>query len=428
MGNLDGDLAARIIDAVDDLWDAQLAFTRDLIRYPSVRGQEHTAQAFVHDALAARGYAMDRWAIDVDAIRAHPGFSPVDVPYDNAINVVGTHTPRRATGRSLVLNGHVDVVPIGPRDMWSRDPFDPAVEGDWLHGRGGADMKAGIAANIFAVDALRAIGLQPAATLYQQSVTEEECTGNGALAALVRGYTADAAIIPEPTDCVLTRANVGVLWFAIELRGRPVHVQDAGAGSNAILSAFPVIQALKALEARWNTDKPRPEAFKDHPHPLNFNVGKIQGGDWASSVPAWCRLDCRIAIFPGEDPAVAAAEIETAVRAAAADDPFLSNSPPTVTFNGFFARGYVLEEGTDAEAALASAWQTVQGADLPSAPSTAYLDGRVFVIYGDCPCLVFGPRSENIHGFDERVSLDSVRQVTRAIALFVADWCGVEPV
>jgi len=425
---LSAELTARIIAAVDAGWDDQLEFTRALIRYPSVRGQEHTAQAFVHDELARRGYAMDRWAIREEEISDHPGFSPVAVPYDNAINVVGTHMPRQSTGRSLVLNGHVDVVPVGPLDMWSRPPFDPAVEGDWLYGRGGADMKAGIGSNIFAVDALRRIGLQPAATLYLQSVTEEECTGNGALAALVRGYRAEAAIIPEPSNCVLTRANVGVLWFVIELRGKPVHVREAGAGSNAILSAFPVIRALQALEARWNAEKPRPAPFEGVHHPLNFNVGKIAGGDWASSVPAWCRLDCRIAIFPGEDPADAAAEIEAAVRAAAADDPFLSNSPPTVSFNGFFARGYVLEEGTDAEATLAAAWQSVRGEDLAAEAATAYLDGRVFVLYGDTPCLVFGPRSENIHGFDERVSLESVRDVTRAIALFVADWCGVEEI
>lgn len=417
-----------IMAAVEAGWQNQIAFTQDLVRFPSVRGQEHTAQAFVHDQLAARGYAMDRWAIDVDEIRDHPGFSPVDVPYDNAINVVGTHTPRQTKGRSLVLNGHVDVVPVGPRDMWARDPFDPAIEGDWMYGRGGADMKAGIGANIFAVDALKRLGWQPAATVYQQSVTEEECTGNGALSALVRGYRADAAIIPEPTDCCVYRANVGVLWFAIELRGKPVHVREAGSGSNAILSAFPVIQALKALEARWNAEKPRPEAFEGVAHPLNFNVGKISGGDWASSVPAWCRMDCRIAIFPGEDPAKAAAEIEATIRAVAADDPFLSNNPPRVSFNGFFARGYVLEEGSDAEATLARAHESAFRSNLRSEASTAYLDGRVFVLYGDSPCLVFGPRSENIHGFDERVSLESLKQVTKTIALFIADWCGLEPV
>ena len=423
------DRKQQILDAVDAGWSEQLSFTRDLIRYPSLRGQEHTAQEFVFEALRKRGYAMDRWAIDEDAIKDHPGFSPVAVPYENAINVVGTHTPRQANGKSLILNGHIDVVPEGPHDMWSRNPFDPHVEGDWLYGRGGADMKAGIAANIFAVDALRRIGLQPAATLYQQSVTEEECTGNGALAALVRGYRADAAIIPEPEDDMLVRANCGVLWFAVEIKGKPVHVREAGTGSNAILSAWTVIEALREVEANWNAQKGQHPYFEDLAHPININIGKIAGGDWASSVPAWCRLDVRAAIYPGVEPKDAAAEIEQAIRRAAAADPFLSNSPPDVIFNGFFAKGYVLEEGTEAEATLSRSFERAyEGERLKSFTTPGYLDGRVFVLYGECPCLVFGPRSENIHGFDERVSLESVLRVTKTIALFVADWCGVEPI
>ena len=422
------ELAARICEAVDAGWDQQVSFTQDLVRYPSLRGQEHTAQNFVHDELARRGYAMDRWQVREEDIRDHPGFSPIAVPYDNTINVVGTHTPRKATGKSLILNGHIDVVPEGPHEMWTRPPFDPAIDGDWMYGRGSGDMKAGIAANIFAVDALRRIGMQPAATLYQQSVTEEECTGNGALAALVRGYRADAAIIPEPTGCVLTRANVGVLWFQVEVRGKPVHVREAGNGSNAIMSAYPIMQALYDLAERWNAEKPRPGPFDGVHHPLNMNVGKIEGGDWASSVPAWCRFDCRIGIFPGEDPKDAAAEVEATIRAAAAGDPFLSNSPPDVTFNGFFARGYVLEEGTEAEETLVRAYRAATEDALQSEVSTAYLDGRVFVLYGDTPCMVFGPASESVHGFDERVSLQSIRSVTKTIALFIADWCGLEPV
>ena len=418
-----------IMTAVDAGWERQIAFTQDLIRYPSTRGQEHTAQAFIHDSLAARGYAMDRWQVDVDEIKDHPGFSPVDVSYDNAINVVGTHTPRQATGKSLILNGHIDVVPTGPRDMWSRDPFDPAIEGDWMYGRGGADMKAGIGANIFAVEALHQLGWQPAATLYQQSVTEEECTGNGALAALIRGYRADAAIIPEPEDDHVVRANCGVIWFVVDIRGKPVHVREAGSGSNAILSAWTVIEALRGVEARWNAEKDQHRYFEHMDHPININVGKISGGDWASSVPAWCRLEVRAAIYPGQEPKDAAAELESAIRQAAAADPFLSNNPPEVRFNGFFAKGYVLEEGSEAEAALASAYaEAYDGRALPSLTTPGYLDGRVFVLYDDCPCLVFGPRSENIHGFDERVSLDSLRQVTKTIAMFVADWCGLEPV
>ncbi len=424
---LNADLAQDIVAAVDAGFDAQLAFTRELVSLPSLRGQEHTAQEFMHGAMATRGFAMDRWRLDPEELKEHPGFSPVAVPYDNAINVVGTHIPREAKGRSLVLNGHIDVVPTGPLDMWRNPPFDPVVEEGWLYGRGSGDMKAGLAANIHAVDALASLGLQPAATVYLQSVTEEECTGNGALACHLRGYRAEAAVIPEPEDDMLVRANTGVIWFQVKIRGEPVHVREAGTGSNAILAAYGVIEKLKELETRWNARKDAFPYFGDVAKPININIGKIAGGDWASSVPAWCTLDVRAAIYPGVEPKEAAAEIEAAVMEAARANPFMANNPPQVVYNGFFAKGYVLEEGSDAETTLAGAYAQVHGGkDLQSFVTPGYLDGRVFVIYEGIPCLVYGPYSENIHGFNERVSLDSVRRVTKTLALFIASWCGVE--
>ncbi|WP_282609336.1 ArgE/DapE family deacylase [Pelagibius sp. Alg239-R121] len=423
---LDETLSREILAAVDEGFGGQLAFTQNLVRFPSLRGQEHTAQDFLFEEMRARDLTMDRWAIEVGDIEHHPGFSPVKVDYSNAINVVGTHRPGEEQGRSLILNGHVDVVPTGPLDMWSKPPFDPHVEGDWLYGRGSGDMKAGIAANIFALDALKRLGFHPAARVHLQSVTEEECTGNGALSCLVRGYRADAAIIPEPMDGKLVRANVGVLWFRVHVRGVPVHVLEAGSGANAIEAAFPLISALHELEERWNGEKSAQKYFENLEHPINLNVGKIAGGDWASSVPAWCSFDCRISIYPGWNPAERAAEIESCLRAAAQNHPFLANNPPEVEWNGFFAEGYVLEEGSDAERLLERTHLASHGHNLESMVTPAYLDGRVFVLYDNCPCLVYGPYSEGIHGFDERVSLSSIKRVTGAIALFIAEWCGLE--
>jgi len=143
-------------------------------------------------------------------------------------------------------------------------------------------------------------------------------------------------------------------------------------------------------------------------------------------VPAWCSFDCRIAIFPGVSPRDAAAEIEACIREAARRETFLANAPPDIEWNGFFAEGYVLEEGSAAEATLAEAHARAHGAPLASMVTPGYLDGRVFVLYAGMPCLVYGPRSENIHAFDERVSLASVKRVTGTIALFIAEWCGLE--
>ncbi|MHC5654513.1 ArgE/DapE family deacylase [Stappia sp. ICDLI1TA098] len=426
---LDAFLARDILRAVDDGFEEQIAFTEELIRFPSLRGAEKPAQDFIAGELERRGYAVDSFAIDLDKIHDHPGFSPVDVDYSEAVNVVATHRPQVETGRSLILNGHMDVVPEGPHEMWDvSPPFTPKRVGDWLHGRGGGDMKAGIAANLFALDALRRLGLQPAARVHVQSVVEEECTGNGALACLVEGYTADAAIIPEPVNERLVRANVGVLWFEVHVAGHPVHVREAGSGANAIEAGYRVIEALKHLCEAWNAEKADHPHFADLDHPINFNVGRIEGGDWASSVPAWCKLSCRIAIYPGDDPADRARAIEAHLASALADDAFLGNRPPKVTWNGFFARGYVLDEGSEAEAALARAHGLASEAALETFVTPAYLDARVFVIYAGMPCLVYGPTSESVHGFDERVSLASIRRVTGAIALFIAEWCGLEPV
>ncbi len=426
--SLDPKIEQAIIQAVKANMPNQLAFTQDLVRHPSVRGQEHTAQDFLFKSLQTRGLTMDRWQIDVSAIESHPGFSPVDVDYSNAINVVGTHRPKQENGQSLILNGHIDVVPVGPLDMWERPPFEPHIDGDWLYGRGSGDMKAGIAANIFALDALRQLGYQPAATVYVQSVTEEECTGNGALSALIRGYRADAAIIPEPMNNALVRANVGVIWFKVHVRGRPVHVADASSGANAIDAAMYLINQLKDFEQGRNDLKVNFPHFAELEKPINVNVGKISGGDWASSVPAWCTFEVRTALYPGEDARQGAREIEDFIRQAAGSHPFLSNNPPEVEFNGFMAQGYELEEGSAAEQTLGLAHRSVFQQELQSMTSLAYLDARVFALYDDTPCLVYGPWSDNIHGFDERVSIASIERITATIAVFIAMWCGLEKI
>jgi acetylornithine deacetylase len=310
----DAELSGRIRDAVDAAFDDQVQFTAELVRHPSLRGAEQTAQDFIAGALRARGYAVDRWLIDPEAIRHLPGFSPIHADYANALNVVGAHRPRSVSGRSLILNGHIDVVPVGPSDMWDTPPFAPRIEDGWMYGRGAGDMKAGLAGAVYALDALCSLGFQPAADVFVQSVIEEECTGNGALACLQRGYRADAALIPEPLGDALVQAQIGVIWFQVKLRGRPVHVAYAGTGANAIEAAFPIIQALHGLEADWNSAERRHPAYADVVHPLNLNIGRIVGGDWPSSVPAWCTFDVRIAVFPGQDVAGACREIEHCIR------------------------------------------------------------------------------------------------------------------
>jgi acetylornithine deacetylase len=414
----------RILAAVEDGFDDQVRFLADLTRMPSLRGQEASAQDAMAAAMRSRGLSVDRWKVDVDEISHLPGFSPVTVSYDDAWNVVGTHRPRQATGRSLVLNGHIDVVPTGPLDMWTDHPFNPKEKDGWLYGRGAGDMKAGLAANLFAMDALARCGLAPAGEVYLQSVIEEECTGNGALACLARGYRGDAAIIPEPMGEHLLSAQVGVMWFQVKVRGRPAHVAVAGTGANAIEACFPLVQALHRMEHRWNAQGH--PAFEGHAHPVNFVLSRIEGGDWTSSVPAWCTFDMRIGLFPGMDLAQVRQQVEETIAAAAREDAFLSANPPQVVYHGFQAEGWVLPQGSAAQQLLERCHAQVTDEPLPQVASTGTTDARFFGLYQGIPALVYGPHAENIHAFDECVSLDSMRRVTQTIALFIAQWCGVE--
>lgn len=426
---LDAPTRDAIRAAVEDGFAGQTRFLAEFAAIPSLRFQEGPAQDFMADALAARGYEVDDWRIRLEDLEALPGFGPVEGDFSRARTVVGTHRPETVRGRSLILQGHCDVVPAGPEEMWTTPPFAPAVKDGWMHGRGAGDMKSGTVAALFALDAIRAAGFEPAARIHFQSVIEEESTGLGALSTLQRGYRADCALIPEPTDHQLIRAQVGVLWFKLRVRGRPTHVAYAGTGSNAIMAAYDLIHDLRGLEKEWNAKAKDNRYFAKMRHPLNFNPGKIAGGDWASSVPAWCDVDCRMGVLPGDDLDAAKAGIEARVAAAARRHPFLSNNPPEVVWNGFQAEGWALENAAREEGALAAAWR--DSGEAGEAPEdelfTALTDTRFYGLYYGIPSLCLGPKAENIHGFDERVELASVKRCTLLYALFIARWCGLNP-
>ncbi len=421
-----------VMDAVDRRFNEQTDFLSEVSSHASTRGQEQSAQKFINQQLHERGYNTDMWEIDVAEISALPGFSPVLGNYDEALNVVAVHRSDTASGKSLILNGHVDVVPTGPLEMWHKPPFEPYISDGWMFGRGVGDMKAGLVANLYALDAIRDAGYKPAADVFFQSVVEEECTGNGALACLQRGYRADAALIPEPFDEMLVGSQIGVIWLQVHLQGVPVHVLEAASGSNAIEAAIPLIAALRDMEKQWNNDALKHPDYQHIDHPLNLNIGRIEGGDWPSSVPAWCCFDVRMAIYPGQDINTARAEIEACILDAANSDHFLRKNPPEIVYQGFLAEGYSLADHDKPEAAqavktLEQAHHAVTGESLQTLPLTATTDARFFGLYADTPALVYGPEAENIHGFNERVNLQSTRRITQSIALFIANWCGLEP-
>ncbi len=422
------DTQRRILDAVDAAFDAQLATTRDFVAIPSTRGAEGPCQDMIGDLLRQRGYEVDDWHINLDDLKELRGYGPIEHDFSKARTVVGTYRPTNASGRSLILQGHCDVVPAGPLDMWETPPFDPVVKNGRLYGRGACDMKSGTIGALYALDAIKAAGLQPTGRIHFQSVIEEESTGVGALSTLQRGYRADACFIPEPTGAKMVRSQVGVIWFRVRVRGYPVHVATAGSGSNAITAAYHLIGALEKLEEEWNRRAASDPHFKTLAHPINFNPGIIKGGDWASSVSAWCDVDCRIAVLPGWSIADHQAEILACVAAASRDHRFLSNNPPQVEWSGFLSEGYELTNSAEPEAAFGKAYDAVYGGATPDLVFTALTDTRFYGLNYNIPSLCFGASGEAMHGFNEYIDLDSLRQSTKATALFIAEWCGVEPV
>jgi acetylornithine deacetylase len=411
----DADVAA----AVAASEPAMVALLAELVPAPTVLGSEEPGQAVMRRAFAGLGLEPVDVPLEPGELERHPAGAPFSWPVDGKTNVVATWGSA-GEGRSLILNGHIDVVSAEPRTLWSTEPFAARRDGEWLYGRGAGDMKAGLAAIVGAVAGLQRLGLRPRGPVQLQSVVEEECTGHGALACVLAGSPADAAIITEPTRGAIWHAQVGVLWFAVRVLGRGGHAGNGGA--DAIEASYAVIRALRGLEAALNTA--RPPLYADYPHPINLNVGVIRGGDWPSTVAGECVTSFRLACFPGEPVAQLRERVEATVAAAAADLPFAAE----VIYDGFQCEGYELGADAPLVGALGDVVERLSGSRPPLLASTATTDARTFALYGGTPAVCFGPTAENEHGVDERVHLPSVIETAQAIALFIADWCGLEEV
>ena len=412
-----------ILDAVGAHEAEMVDLLRRLVEVPTTLGNEEPGQAAMEEAfrdlLGLQPYDIP---LDADALRADPSAAPFDWDVTGKRNVVADWAPAGEGGRSLVLNGHVDVVGPASAKLWKASPFSATRDGDWLYGRGAGDMKAGLAAIVGTVLGLRSLGLAPTAAVQLQSVVEEECGGNGALMCARTGLQADAVVIPEPYPGFIPTAQVGVLWFHVDIAGAPAHVAEAQDGVNAIEAGFAVVRELHVLEEELNAAPPPP--FDAFPHPLNFNVGTVSGGDWPSTVAAECTLSCRVAAYPGMAIAELQERVEAAVARAATTSAYLAEHPPAIRYSGFANEGTRVADDEPIVQALAGAWEGVTGDRPVTGPTTATTDARAFLAQG-IPAACIGPLAERIHGVDERVFLPSVVQTAHVLALLVRDWCGL---
>jgi acetylornithine deacetylase len=417
---------ARVLEAVDDVMGDAIATATELVRIPSVSGTdgENDAQESMAGRMRAAGLEVDHWPIDLDALTAHPDFPGMEVPRREAWGLVGV-LPGRGDGPALMLNGHIDVVPTGDASAWDVDPFGGQISNGRLHGRGACDMKAGLAAALAAVQAIRGSGVALRGDVVLASVQGEEDGGLGTFATLQRGWRADACVIPEPTSLDVIPANAGALTFRLRVHGAATHAARRDEGVSAIEKFLPIWQALADLEAQRHATVDPLAARWRLAHPIS--IGTVHAGDWASSVPDLLVAEGRLGVAIGERVDDAKAALERAVADACGRDPWLSDHPVEVEWwGGQFASGRLPADSDLVERVTAAhaRSRTGRSPDVYAAPYGS--DLRLLTGLGGIPTVQYGPGdAADAHGPRESVALDDVVVTARTLALLALDTCGV---
>ncbi len=396
--------------------DAAVEFLGRLVAAESTVGREAAAQEIVAAELARLGFEVERLPIPEETAAAAPA-GVAQGSYAGRDNVAGWIN--RGGSPSLLLNGHVDVVPADA-GQWSADPFQPRISGGWLTGRGAGDMKGGFAMGLLAVAALRRA--RPEALTGELgfvSVIEEECTGNGTLAAANAGVLADAVVLLEPTDLNLLLGGVGILWIEVALTGVPAHAHSADTAVNPVSSIPVVLDALRGFETQMRESFADP-ALEGIASPYNVNVGIVRAGDWPSSVPGRALLGVRVGFPRAWTPDEAFERVTASIMSAAAADPWLGAHPPIVRQAGFRAEGFLLDRGHPLADALALAHAAAHGDQPQRVVLGATMDARYYLNQFSRPALAYGPVARNIHAADEAVELASIERGARTLARFMA--------
>jgi len=408
------EVEAAALAAVDEAAIGRLLL--ELLEVPSVTGSaaESELQHVLAGHLRRLDLDVDLWSMNLPELRAHERFPGGEAPRTEAWGLVGATKPH--DGPTLILQGHVDVVPPGDLAQWEDDPFRPRVVGDVVHGRGACDMKAGVVAILAALTAIRAANVRLRGQVSTHFVVSEEDGGLGAFGTLERGHTGDACIITEPTGGALMTANAGALTFRVDVPGRATHGSTRYAGVSAIDAYLPIHRALAGLEARRNADAD--PLMSQYPIPYPLSVGTVRAGDWASSVPDLLVAEGRLGVRLGEDPAEARAELEACVAEACAGDPWLRDHPAAVTWpGGQFASGR-LPAGHPLAAVVGGAHADVTGGPRPAERGAPYGSDLRLYAGADIPTLQYGPGDVRLaHGPREQVPMSEVVTVTQALVL-----------
>jgi formylaminopyrimidine deformylase len=433
------DIKDALVREVDALRDDLVQLTVDTVRIPSVNptypgevyadtlGGETRVNEYLRPVLAELGMETDLWAAE-----------------EGRHNLVGVYKGTGG-GRSLIFNGHVDVVPPGPEEDWSAEsggPWSGKVTDGRLYGRGSCDMKGGNAAAIIALRALLNAGLKPRGDVLMEWVVGEEMmnTEAGTGATLKRGYAADAAtIVVEPSGppyrLGIIPASPGVFYMEVTIKGKAVHAsmrdelfRPGGYGSeigvSSIDKAFIIYEGLRKLEEEWGQTKCHP--LFTRPGHFTLHPGVITGGpSGAFVISNESKIAYAIWHAPQDLPEDVKQEVEEQIARFSNTDAWLRENPPKVEWLLWWPP-FDLPVDAPICRAVDSAYRQVLGEE-PKYYGFAAVDDAAFLNRGGVPAVTFGPGSLVVaHAPNEYVEIDELLDAARIYAVAIAEWCGVQ--
>jgi acetylornithine deacetylase len=445
----------RILKKVEEKRDEMVDLLRALIKIPSMTGEEGKAQEAIAEQYRKMKLDVDIWEPDVEElfdrfpeVAQYPSHWQHDLilPYQNlptyreliASNMIDVLNYRNrpnvvgvwrgtGSGRSLILNGHIDTVTVEPRDSWTHDPFGAELVDGTLYGRGASDDKGGLVSAIGAAQSLRELGITLRGDLILESVVNEEHAGNGTLACIARGYTADAAIAMESSENRVRISSYGGVYWGINLTGKVRHTKNRWSGGvqdgvSAIEKLQVVINSLLDLEADQNK-RPVSDLYAGE-MPFCLNIGRVWGGAYDTASAGECSL--RGSIYFGPDIGSVKGVMDSfrdAVMKAAKEDPWLANHPPEVLFFHHDDAHLMSPDAEIVKALVASGTQAL-GRKVGVMAGVGANDCRHLVNQGKIPSVVFGPGGlSQSHSIDESVQVDHLVECAKALALTVYHWC-----
>ena len=416
------DLHSIIDSTVNNMRDEIILFIQTLVQSPSLANDEESVQKIIQSKLESLGLETKKVIVQFESIKNHPAFCDDGFSPDSRVNVIGQWKNGDAA-KSLILNGHVDVVPTGPETLWNESPWSGSVRDNRIYGRGSCDMKAGLASGIFAIQVLQAIGFKPKGNVMVQSVVGEESGGCGTLTNIVKGYSGDAAVILEPTSLKVCPIQSGALTFRLKIPGQATHAAMRWDGISAIEKYNLIHQSIIELE------KERHQSFNVKYYKLSdrvapINIGTIKGGEWHSTVPESVMVEGRLGVFPGESALDARNAFENHLKKVSNSDVWLKENPPILEwFEGQFESGQT-DVNHSIIRALKYAYKNVKNNSAILEGVTYGSDLRLFTNHADIPAVLFGPGDVRLaHSANEYIEIEEVLTCVKIITNLIIKWC-----